>query len=391
MNLTWLVPGTVGGSEESTTDAIRALLEHEPDVELTLAVLRQFADAHGDLADACQCEILDSSGSNKLTRVAAEQTWLARRTAALSPDVVHHAGGVMPLRHPGRTVLTIHDLQPLDMPENFSLAKRTYIRTMVGRSARAADVVAVPSHFTASRVSSRLGVPRDRTTVVPWSVVSLDSVSAEGVEPLNAAPLFLYPAITYPHKNHLTLLEAFARYRAHEPSARLVLAGGSGPRETQVLDRIGRPDLVGSVERPGRVSRAEMEALYRSATAVLVPSRYEGFGLPALESMSRGVPLVVADAGSLPEVLRGGEARSGADPDWPVPVAPVDPDDVAGWEAAMDTAAALDGEAREAFGKRERAIASSFTPQRTAAALMAAFSRAASNGGAVSDRTASGS
>ncbi|MGI9579270.1 MAG: glycosyltransferase family 4 protein [Microthrixaceae bacterium] len=387
VNLTWLVPGTVGGSEESTTDALRALLEHEPEAELTLAVLSGFAAAHGDLADACRCEVLDSTGSNKVARVAAEQTWLARRTRALAPDVVHHAGGVMPLRHPGRTVLTIHDLQPLDMPENFSFAKRTYISAMIGRSARAADVVAVPSHFTASRVTKRLKVPRARLTVVPWSVVSLDK--AQNDTPLvqsdsGDGPLFVYPAITYPHKNHLVLLEAFARYRAHEPSARLVLAGGVGPTEVEVSARMGRADLAGAVERPGRVTRAEMEQLYGAATAVLVPSRYEGFGLPALEAMSRGAPLVVSDAGSLPEVVGGGGAKAmGAST--ALPVAPVDPDDVAGWALAMEATAALDDSERERLGESEMEIARSFTPRRTAEALMAAFRFAAAKGGSGSE------
>lgn len=391
VNLTWLVPGTVGGSEESTTDAIRALLEHQPEVEPILAVLSGFAAAHPDLAESCRCEVLDSSGSNKVARVAAEQTWLARRTHEVAPEVVHHAGGVMPLRHPGRTVLTIHDLQPLDMSENFSFAKRNYIRAMVGRSARSADVVAVPSHFTASRVADRLGVQRERLTVVPWSVVSLDApapapVGGPVAEPSETSgPLFVYPAITYPHKNHLVLLEAFARFSAEEPTARLVLAGGTGQWEERVQRRLRSADLSGRVERPGRVSRSEMERLYRRATAVLVPSRYEGFGLPALEAMSRGVPLVVADAGSLPEVVRGG--RTAADGgSLCVPVAPIDPDDVAAWAGAMATVARLSPSERERVSASEVAAARSFTPERTAAALVDAYRRAVSGPGSSRSR-----
>ena len=106
--------------------------------------------------------------------------------------------------------------------------------------------------------------------------------------------------------------------------------------------------------------------------------------------MSRGVPLVVADAGSLPEVLRGGE-EVGSAAGWPVAVAPVDPDDVAGWVAAMTSVSGLEDEQLEALRARELAVARTFTPRRTAAALMQAFRRAASNGGAASDRTAAGS
>ncbi len=395
VNLTWLVPGVVGGSEESTTDAIRAVLEHEPSVEPTLAVLRGFAAAHPDLADACRNEVLDSTGANKAARVFAEQTWLARRTRELSPDLVHHAGGVLPLRHPGRTSLTIHDLQPLEMPENFSLAKRQYLRLMLRRSAHGADGICVPSEFTAGRVCELLGVESARVDVVPWSVVALDRVAvdlgpnpaartdgeATGVAGDSAGTLFLYPAITYPHKNHRVLLDGFARYRQTNPEARLVLAGGPGASDEEVDRRCARPDLAGSVGRPGRVSSAEMERLYRRATAVLVPSRYEGFGLPALEAMGRGVPLVVSDAGSLPEVV----ATSAG---WATPVAPVSPDDPAAWASAMETVAALDERARAEVASREVEAAAAFTPRRTAAALAGAWRRAAGRPGSTSPRSA---
>lgn len=385
VNLTWLVPGVVGGSEESTTDALRGLLEYRPDIELRLAVLRSFAGAHPDLVQGCACDVLDRSGDNKALRVLAEQSWLARRVIAMAPDVVHHAGGVVPLRHPGRSVVTIHDLQPLDLPGNFSWIKRGYLRLMLRRSVRAAEVVCVPSTFTARRVVERLGAVPDRVHVVPWSVVGSDGADragdregttspggGRGAGPAASGdPTFLYPAITYPHKNHRVLLEAFSRFVDARPTARLVLAGGVGPQESAVVDRIRRPDLVGRVQRPGRVTDAEMDRLYRSATAVLLPSRYEGFGLPALEAMHRGVPLVVSSAGSLPEVVTDDEGVS------VTPVAPLDPDDVTGWTAAMAFTADLDDRERAAVGAAERARAAAFNGRRTADALAGAYHRAA--------------
>jgi glycosyltransferase involved in cell wall biosynthesis len=402
VNLTWLVPGVVGGSEESTTDALRAVLEYRPDIQPHLAVLRPFLDAHPDLAEACRCDVLDLSGANKVVRVWKDQTWLSRRTLDASPDVVHHAGGVVPLRHPGRVVVTIHDLQPLDLPANFSRVKRTYLRVMLGRSARAAEVVCVPSEFTRRRVLERLGVGADKVVVVPWSVVGLDraagaldagsagsdgtGIVADGTDiaggigtdiPDRAAgtesggALFVYPAITYPHKNHMVLLEAFARLAAEVPDARLVLAGGEGPCEAEVRARIARPDLAGRVQRPGRVSTTEMERLYRRATAVVVPSRYEGFGLPAMEAMNRGVPVVVSAAGSLPEVVGGAGAV----------VAPVGPDDVTGWAEAMHAVLRLDPTTRASVVAAGRDRAHAYTPKRTADALAAAYHRAGGRGG----------
>lgn len=380
VNLTWLVPGVVGGSEESTTDAMRALLEHRSDIEPTLAVQPGFAEAHPDLAAGCRCEVMDRGNTNKVARVLAEQTWLPALTRRLRPDVTHHGGGVLPLVHPGPTVLTVHDLQPLDMPGNFTAAKRFYMRVMLGRSTRSASVVCVPSEFTAGRLIERLGVPRERIVVVPWSVVRLeelgsgergagghhDSEGARGSGP----PVFVYPAITYPHKNHLMLLDAFARLLADLPDAELVLPGGEGPMEIDVARRVASGDLRGSVLRPGRLSSVEMEHLYRRATAVVVPSTYEGFGLPALEAMVSGVPLLVADAGSLPEVVAAAGSTATAVP-------PLDPDDPGAWAEAMLTVARLPEDARLAVLERQRSSAARFTPRLTADGLAGAYSRAA--------------
>lgn len=367
VNLTWMVPGVVGGSEESTTDALRAVVRQAPpDLELRLAVLEPFAAAHPDLADALPCEVLALDGRDKVRRVLAEQTWLADRCTAVGADVVHHAGGVVPLRHPGRVVVTIHDLQPLDLPANFSVAKRTYIRAMLGRSTAAASVVCVPSRFTAERVVERLGVDRSRVAVVPWSLRPPPDVDGDGELPagLGDGPVVLYPAITYPHKNHRTLLEAFALLARRHPDARLALTGGEGSMEPAVRDRISRGDLAGRVVRTGRVSRADLEALYRRADLVCVPSRYEGFGLPVLEAMVREVPVLAADAGSLPEVAR---------PEDLVPV-----DDVAAWASAMHRALDADAAERAARVAAARERAGELTPDRTATALLEAYRRAAS-------------
>ncbi len=382
VNLLWLVPGVVGGSEESTTDALRAVAELAPDdLEVRLAVLRPFLHAHPDLADAFACEVLDLDGRSKPRRVLAEQSWLPRVTRRTGASVVHHAGGVVPVRHPGRVVLTVHDLQPLDLPRNFRPTKRAYIRAMAGRSARAAEVVVVPSRFTRDRVVALLGVPPGRVEVVPWSVRATAAPSAPTMDPpagataggefplppvLGSDPFLLYPAITYPHKNHLTLLDAFARVAAVEPDLHLVLTGGASAGEGEVEERLHRPDLAGRVLRTGRVPAPQLDALFRHAVGVVVPSRYEGFGLPVLEAMARGVPVLAADAGSLPEV---------AAPEDLVPAT-----DAVAWADRMAELVREDPAARARRIARNRALAASFTPRRTAAGLLNAYRRAAGAG-----------
>jgi alpha-1,3-rhamnosyl/mannosyltransferase len=363
VNLLWLVPGVVGGSEESVTDALRAVVAAAPsDLRLRLAVLEPFLDAHPDLVAALPTEVAPLDGADKARRVLAEQTWLAARTRSVGADVVHHAGGTVPLVHPGATVVTIHDLQPLDLPQNFSRTKRTYLRAMLGRSARAARVVCVPSEFTARRVVELLRVPASKVHVVPWTPRAVAPAATTAATPpasVPDGPFLLYPAITYPHKNHLVLLEAFARLDGPAAAASLVLTGGVGPDEPQVQERIRRLGLADRVLRPGRVDVATLDALYAAASAVVVPSRYEGFGLPVLEAMARDRPVVVARAGSLPEVSS--------------PEDLVDPDDVTAWAGAMQAVLTMSERTRAARVGAGRDRVARFTPERTAAALMTAY------------------
>ena len=116
----------------------------------------------------------------------------------------------------------------------------------------------------------------------------------------------LYPAITYPHKDHETLIEAFSRLAPSRPDLTLVLAGGRGPAELDVTRAIGASGVAAQIRRTGRVPWPDLRGLYAGATAVAVPSRFEGFGAPALEAMAAGVPVAVADATALPYVV--GEA-----------------------------------------------------------------------------------
>lgn len=359
VNLLWLVPGVVGGSEESVTDALRAVAELAPDdLQLRLAVLSSFAGAHPDLAASFPLEVSELDGTDKVRRVLAEQTWLAGVTRRVGADVVHHAGGTVPFVHPGAVVLTIQDLQPLDMPQNFSTVKRTYLRAMLGRSARAAEVVCVPSEFTRSRVVELLHVEPSRVRVVPWAPRPAPdrALAAEDVPP---GPFLLYPAITYPHKNHLVLLDAFRRLDGPASGATLVLTGGSAGTEELLSRRIDEWGLRDRVVRTGRVSQDRLEALYGAAAAVVVPSRYEGFGLPALEAMVRGCPVVVARAGSSPEVARAEDL--------------VDPDDVTGWAAAMQAVLALSDRDRAERIEAGRRQAGRFTRERTALGLIEAY------------------
>jgi len=326
INLLWLRPGEVGGSEESTIASLRALAHRDdPDLDLCLYVTEPLRRAHPDITSAHPVEVLPLSGipMARAGRIAAETTWLAARTRGV--DLVHHAGGTAPPLRTAPYVLTVHDLQPLERRATHSRLKRAYLGTAIPLSVQAARLVAVPSEFVRQSVLDRVRVDPARVVVIPHGVDVLPAATPADV--LNVryrldGPVVLYPAITYPHKNHAVLVDAFAAVVAAHPDALLVLTGGRGGAEDQVRARVDRLGLADRVRRTGRISAADVAGLYREAAVVAVPSRYEGFGLPAVEAMAYGAPLVAAAATALPEVV--GDAGI-----------LVDPDDNAGWATAI--------------------------------------------------------
>jgi glycosyltransferase involved in cell wall biosynthesis len=365
VNLLWMVPGGVGGSEEYVTRQLNALVDQHLD-QLTLFTLPGFADAHPDLAMRCRVMTAPVSGRRRELRVAAELGWLTMQLRRVRFDLVHHAGGTIPLGSPGPTVLTIHDIQYLVYPDTFSSVKLAYLRRAVPAAVKRAVCIATPSAFVADTLAHAFGVPADRLVVVPNAI---PVEGAEGTAPaaLRATydlpgPIVVYPAITYTHKNHATLLTAMAPLLREDASLRLVLLGGVGPCEAELQATAARLGINDQVIRPGRIPAADRDGLYAMASVMAFPSRYEGFGIPVLEAMAAGCPVVASNVTALPEAV--GEAGI-----------LVDPDDVNAWTEALrrvlnDPAVSADLRAR---GYRR---AAAFTAENTAAALHLAYTKA---------------
>ncbi|MDZ7678676.1 MAG: glycosyltransferase family 1 protein [Acidimicrobiales bacterium] len=372
INLLWLVPGVVGGSETSTTTTLHAIADDPPDdLHHVLFALAPFVEAHPELAGSYEIETLPLSGRLKGMRVGAEQTWLAERVRRRGVDAMHHMGGTMPLVPGPASVLSIHDLQPFDHPENFHPLKRAWLAWAVPRSVARAGLVLTPSDWVRRTVLDRFEVDPALVQTVHHGVPPLpppapasEVRARHGID----GPFIFYAAITYPHKDHRTLVRAMSRLAADHPDVSLVLSGGVGPAEQQVMTEIAALGLSHRVKRLGRVTFPEVVTLLEEATVVAFPSRYEGFGVPLVEAMSLGRPLVAADATAIPEVVADGGLL--------VPPAAVD-----AWADALDRL--LGDEAlRVELGERGRRRADAFSPERNARATVAAHRRVAGRGGA---------
>jgi glycosyltransferase involved in cell wall biosynthesis len=326
INLLWMVPGVVGGSETYMSRLMSGLAERSTAFDYTIFAVPQFADAHPELAKTFKMAYAPVTGQWKSFRVAGENSWLVRQCQKRKIALVHHAGGVIPVVHRARPILTIHDLQYMYYPEYFTTAKLNYLKLMVPRSAEAARLILVPSEFTRRTIIERLDIDPSIVIVVPHGISPRErSAPTQDIRENYelSDPYFLYPAITYPHKNHLVLIEAFAKVLGAHPDTVLVLTGAKGSMETRIASEIKSLAIEDRVRRLGYVPAADLDALYHEAVAMCFPSRFEGFGAPVLEAMSRSCPVIAADATALPEVV----AEAGR---------LVSPDNVDGWAQEMN-------------------------------------------------------
>jgi len=218
-------------------------------------------------------------------------------------DVAHSAHPLlMPARRAAQ-VVTVHDLDFLAHPERTHREIRRDYPALAPAHIRAADAIAVVSRHTASEVMRLTGVADSQIFVCPLG--RPDWAPRPSGEPEDGPLLFL--GSIEPRKNVGLLLDAYERLRAVRQARglgtpRLVLAGGALPGAEPVLERAASPELAPHVDVLGYVQPDSRRALYDSAMICIMPSHTEGFGLPALEAMTVGVPVVVADQGALPEV-----------------------------------------------------------------------------------------
>ena len=237
---------------------------------------------------------------------ALEQPTLAADLRGLKPSLFHATSFSVPALWKGRLVATLHDAAHLARAHEFGPLTAVYYRLVVGPAVRRARGLLTVSRFARAELSARLGVPEGRWTVTPPGVDprfrpprTEERLAVRARLGLPARYL-LAVANAKPHKN----LALLARIAGRLPLPLVLLAGtGAGrvfPPTTRVL-----PDVEEEV----------LPALYGGADALLLPSRHEGFGLPALEAMAAGTPVLAANAGALPEVT--GEAAELLDPDDP--------------------------------------------------------------------------
>ena len=258
---------------------------------------------------------------NRVQWVRGEQQLLPGLARRAGVDVLHSMASTAPAVGRFRRVVTIHDLHYRVVPDAHFGVRGLGMRVLVPLAARRSHRVIAVSRSTGADVRRFLKVPYERLDVIPLGL----GVSPVGEPPqaeavlrerhaLGSRPVVLSVSAKRPHKNLLRLLDAFAAIPAERRPV-LVLPGYPTPHEAELRERARALGVADDVRLLGWVSGSELEGLYALADVFVFPSLYEGFGLPVLEAMRRGVPVACSDRSSLPEVA--GDAALMFDPEDP--------------------------------------------------------------------------
>lgn len=223
-------------------------------------------------------------------------------------DLYHALAFVSPLILRKPSVVTIYDLSFLHYPQVLSASRRLYLRLFTALSCRRARRVIAISHSTAHDLTASLGIPADKIDVAAPGYDTeiykpLPSEQVAAFRHKNNLPerFWFFLGTLEPRKNLTTLIEAYAALPKSERLP-LILAGGKGWLYDDIFAAVARYNLVNEVSFPGYLPVADLAFWYNSAEAFIYPSVFEGFGLPVLEAMACGTPVIVSDASSLPEV-----------------------------------------------------------------------------------------
>ncbi len=265
-----------------------------------------------DIPSGARVQIVAVAVRSRWSRIAWEQFALPRLLRRGEADVLHAPGYVMPLRAPTATVLTVHDVIALKFPRLASRANALHYRFMLPASLRRAARIIASSETTRRDILDIVPERADAIEVIP---PGLDPLYFQPIEPARVREVkaryalperfLLFVGNLEPKKNLPALFDAARRLAARGLRIPLAVVGGKAWRRRAALKGLERLEPGRDVLLLGPAPQADMPALYAAASVFVFPSLYEGFGLPPLEAMACGTPVVASDAPALRETLTG--------------------------------------------------------------------------------------
>ncbi|MBS1968258.1 MAG: glycosyltransferase [Chloroflexi bacterium SZAS-1] len=339
IDMRWMLPGMAGGLENLARSFMRELLALDYHNHYT-AILPARVAYDFDLRGHTNVQVVSKDSVRaytdralaKLLRVVHARLhldyWKSPEVAnllfarALDADIAYSFPGyIHPDVYPLRQVLMVPDIQHEFLPEFFSEAALEERRRLYGDAIRRADHICAISEFTRQTLIERLGVAPEKITAIPLAADPIFAVASAQHEDkallqrygLQLEQYLFFPAHTWHHKNHRTALAALRVLRdRYGYTPLLICTGGMREAQPELEQHIEAEGLRSQVRFLGYVPRADLPALYRGAASLLFPSLFEGFGMPVLEAMASGCPVVCSNTTSLPEIA--GDAALQANP-----------------------------------------------------------------------------
>lgn len=307
LNLLFLLPGVVGGTETYAVSLIEALGRVDERNEYYVFLNREAASI--PLPDPARfhricCRV---RATRRFMRYCWEQLILPVQAKRYGLDLLHSLGYVQPLHLPCPSIVTIHDLNFHNPALRFSPVKRWVLKSFVTGSTRASDHVITVSEFSKSQLVKVLGIPRDKVTVTHNAVKKKTTAVLPFTDLQQRCgirrPYVLGLSSFSPHKNMAALVEAFVLVKEEGFAELQLVLAGHPPRDQERLQAlIHRLELQDDVLFTGYLSDQVLYSLYTHAKLFVFPSLYEGFGIPLLEAFVYETPVAASCAGSLPEI-----------------------------------------------------------------------------------------
>jgi glycosyltransferase involved in cell wall biosynthesis len=324
LNALFLDPSVSGGPETYVRALVPALARERPDARLTIVTTRSGAaalrrDGWGEWADVRE---LPCEDGQRLRRTWAEQVLLPRLARRLRADVLHSTANLAPLRPRVPAAITLHDVTFV-LRRTFTRTTTVGMREIMSRAARRADSLLAPSAATRDEICAVFGLDPASVAVVqhgagrPPEVEPVPETELRERHGLGTRRLVLCVAAKRPHKNQGLLLRALAGHLGDDTV--VVLAGHAEPYEDELRAQAAELGVEDRVRFLEYIPDAELEGLWRIADCAAFPTLGEGFGLPVIEAMARGVPVACSDLPVLREV--GGDVAHYFPPDDPAAAA----------------------------------------------------------------------
>jgi glycosyltransferase involved in cell wall biosynthesis len=306
------------GPSRYTTNLVQALLAQSSANQFTIFLNEQERGLPFEPAQPARILRTRAPTSRTSVRVLWEHLLAPWHIGMARLDVVHSMLNVVPLAAPTRHVVTVHDLSFIQSPGAHPTHRRWYLTAATWLSARRARAVLADSHATKADVVELLGVNPERVHVIyPGNDAAFCPRPEAEVEAFRRRnnldrPFVLFVGTLEPRKNVDVLVHAFGVTAQNGFNGDLVLAGGSGWATDPIDAALSASPVRDRIRRIGYVKQEDLPYWYCAADLVVYPSSYEGFGIPVLESMSSGTPVITSNRSSLPEVA--GDAALTVDP-----------------------------------------------------------------------------